>query len=56
VQLQKPPVLAPAKVHPMAVELEGGHTHAQVGLAAHAAGSVMQERVELPPGVPGRKL
>jgi hypothetical protein len=41
------------KVQPMAVELDGGQTHAQVGFAAHALGIDMHEGVPEPPGVPG---
>ncbi|HXJ67923.1 MAG TPA: hypothetical protein VNM39_03395 [Verrucomicrobiae bacterium] len=40
VQVQEP--LPPAKVHPIAGEPVGGHTHAHVGFVAHAAGSAMQ--------------
>jgi hypothetical protein len=55
-QLQVPRA-EPMKAQPMAGELTGGHTHAQVGLFAHAAGSGVQERVVgPPPGTPGKKL
>jgi hypothetical protein len=56
-QLQELPKVPPMKVHPIAGELEGGHTHAHVGFAAHAAGSGVQARVGgPPPGTPGAKL
>jgi hypothetical protein len=54
-QLQNEPN-PPAKVQPMEAELVGGHTQAQVGFLAQAAGRVIHERDVPAPGTPPAKL
>ena len=46
----------PAKVQSMEGELTGGHTQAQVGFLAQAAGRVMHERDVPDPDTPPAKL